>query len=194
VDIESGDEVILPSDTFGSTAHASYARRVPVSSTSAKTPSIWKRTADRGAITPRTRAIVTVHYAAFRAEMDAIIAIARRHDLWMSRMRRSEEGRGAELGARVGYGGGVVGCGVGGGEGAAWLQVGEWWFHRKGEGAGWGPVGCWSVGGAPSVWGSGGVGGVGGWVWVWWGGGWGGLGRRGGRVGWGGLGSVGGSL
>lgn len=81
-DLKPGDEVIMPSYTFVSTANA-FAMRgaVPVFvDVRADTINIDERLIE-GAITPRTRAIAVVHYAGLACEMDAIMAIAARHKL-----------------------------------------------------------------------------------------------------------------
>ncbi|UYO44979.1 dTDP-4-amino-4,6-dideoxygalactose transaminase [Rhodopseudomonas palustris] len=82
LDIEKGDEVIMPSYTFVSTANAFVLRGgVPVFvDIRADTLNI-DETLIEAAITPRTRAIVPVHYAGVGCEMDTIVAIARRHGL-----------------------------------------------------------------------------------------------------------------
>ena len=81
-DLAPGDEVIMPSYTFVSTANAFVLRgAVPVFvDVRADTLNIDERLIE-AAITPRTRAIVVVHYAGVACEMDAIMAIARRHSL-----------------------------------------------------------------------------------------------------------------
>ena len=62
--IAPGDEVILPSFTFVSTANAFVLRGArPSSPTSAPTRSTWTRAGWKRLLTPRTRAIVAVHYA-----------------------------------------------------------------------------------------------------------------------------------
>lgn len=81
-DLKPGDEVILPSFTFTSTATAfvlAGARLVFVD-IRPDTMNI-DETKIEGAITERTRAIVPVHYAGVACEMDAIMDIARRHNL-----------------------------------------------------------------------------------------------------------------
>ena len=84
LDIEPGDEVILPSYTFVSTANAFVLRgAVPVFVDIREDTLNLDERLIEAAITPRTRAIVPVHYAGVSCEMDAIIAIARRHDLWI---------------------------------------------------------------------------------------------------------------
>jgi dTDP-4-amino-4,6-dideoxygalactose transaminase len=80
--LEPGDEVIMPSFTFVTTANAFVLRgAVPVFvDVRPDTLNIDERLIE-GAITERTRAIVPVHYAGVACEMDAIMEIARRHDL-----------------------------------------------------------------------------------------------------------------
>ena len=71
-----GDEVILPSFTFVSTANAFVlrgARRCSWTSAGHAQP---RRALIEAAITPRTKAIVVVHYAGVGCEMDAIMATA----------------------------------------------------------------------------------------------------------------------
>lgn len=81
-DIQPGDEVIMPSYTFVSTANAFVLRGgVPVFvDIRTDTLNIDERLIE-AAITPRTRAIVPVHYAGVACEMDAIMDIAKRHGL-----------------------------------------------------------------------------------------------------------------
>ena len=80
--IEPGDEVIMPSFTFVSTANAFVLRGgVPVFvDISPDTLNIDQRRIE-AALTRRTRAIVPVHYAGVGCEMEPIIAIAREHGL-----------------------------------------------------------------------------------------------------------------
>jgi dTDP-4-amino-4,6-dideoxygalactose transaminase len=82
LDIQPGDEVIMPSFTFVSTANAFVLRGgVPVFvDIRGDTLNLDERLIEE-AITPRTRAIVVVHYAGVACEMDAIRTIAKRHDL-----------------------------------------------------------------------------------------------------------------
>lgn len=81
-DIQPGDEVIMPSYTFVSTANAFVLRGgVPVFvDIRADTLNI-DETKIEAAITPRTKAIAPVHYAGVACEMDTIMDIARRHQL-----------------------------------------------------------------------------------------------------------------
>jgi dTDP-4-amino-4,6-dideoxygalactose transaminase len=81
-DIHEGDEVIMPSFTFVSTANAFVLRGgVPVFVDIRPDTLNIDETKIGTAITPRTRAIVPVHYAGVSCEMDTILDIARRHDL-----------------------------------------------------------------------------------------------------------------
>ena len=81
-DIKPGDEVIMPSYTFVSTANAFVLRGgVPVFvDIRPDTLNIDEKLIEK-AITPRTKAIIPVHYAGAGCEMDVIMAIARRHKL-----------------------------------------------------------------------------------------------------------------
>ena len=77
-----GDEVIMPSFTFVSTANAFVLRgATPVFVDIRPDTLNIDETKIEAAITPRTRAIVPVHYAGVGCDMDAIMDIARRHDL-----------------------------------------------------------------------------------------------------------------
>jgi dTDP-4-amino-4,6-dideoxygalactose transaminase len=80
--IQPGDEVIMPSYTFVSTANAFVLRgAIPVFvDIRQDTLNIDERLIE-AAITSRTKAIVPVHYAGVACEMDTILEIARRHDL-----------------------------------------------------------------------------------------------------------------
>jgi dTDP-4-amino-4,6-dideoxygalactose transaminase len=82
LDIAPGDEVIMPSYTFVSTANAFVLRgAVPVFvDVRADTINLDERLVE-AAITPRTKAICVVHYAGVACEMDEIMLIARRHGL-----------------------------------------------------------------------------------------------------------------
>jgi dTDP-4-amino-4,6-dideoxygalactose transaminase len=81
-DLQEGDEVILPSYTFVSTANAAVLRGAKPVFVDIRpdTLNIDERLIE-AAITPRTRAIFPIHYAGVACEMDAIMDIARRHDL-----------------------------------------------------------------------------------------------------------------
>ncbi|MNJ19370.1 dTDP-4-amino-4,6-dideoxygalactose transaminase [Pseudomonas sp. JV241A] len=82
LNIEPGDEIIMPSYTFVSTANAFVLRGgVPVFvDIREDTLNIDERLVE-AAITARTKAIVPVHYAGVACEMDSIMAIARKHGL-----------------------------------------------------------------------------------------------------------------
>ncbi len=82
LDIQPGDEIIMPSYTFVSTANAFVLRGgVPVFvDVRDDTLNLDERLIEP-AITPRTKAIVPVHYAGVACEMDTIMSIARQHNL-----------------------------------------------------------------------------------------------------------------
>jgi len=82
LDLSLGDEVIMPSFTFVSTANAFVLRgAVPVFvDIREDTLNIDPRLVE-AAVTPRTRAIVAVHYAGVGCDMDALAAVAARHGL-----------------------------------------------------------------------------------------------------------------
>lgn len=81
-DIQPGDEVIMSSYTFVSTANAFVLRGgIPVFvDIRPDTLNIDEKLIE-AAITPRTKAIVPVHYAGVACEMDTIMNIAQRHNL-----------------------------------------------------------------------------------------------------------------
>jgi dTDP-4-amino-4,6-dideoxygalactose transaminase len=82
LDLEPGDEVIMPSFTFVSTANAFVLRgAVPVFVDIREDTLNIDETLIEAAITSRTRAICVVHYAGVGCEMDAICTIARKHGL-----------------------------------------------------------------------------------------------------------------
>jgi dTDP-4-amino-4,6-dideoxygalactose transaminase len=81
-DIQPGDEVIMPSFTFVSTANAFVLRGgTPVFVDIRPDTCNIDETKIEEAITRRTKAIVPVHYAGVACEMDTIMDIARRHNL-----------------------------------------------------------------------------------------------------------------
>ena len=81
-DIRPGDEVIMPSYTFVSTADAFVLRgATPVFVDIRPDTMNIDETLIEDAITERTKAIVPVHYAGVSCEMDVIMDIARRHNL-----------------------------------------------------------------------------------------------------------------
>jgi dTDP-4-amino-4,6-dideoxygalactose transaminase len=81
-DIQAGDEIIMPSYTFVSTANAFVLRGgVPVFVDIRPDTLNIDETLIEAAITPRTKAIVPVHYAGVACEMAVIMDIAQRHNL-----------------------------------------------------------------------------------------------------------------
>ena len=81
-DIQPGDEVIMPSYTFVSTANAFVLRGgVPVFVDIREDTLNLDERLIEAAITPKTKAIVPVHYAGVGCEMDTIMEIANRHNL-----------------------------------------------------------------------------------------------------------------
>lgn len=81
-DIQPGDEVIMPSYTFVSTANAFVLRGAKIVFVDIRpdTLNIDEKLIEE-AITEKTKAIVPVHYAGVGCEMDTICEIAKRHDL-----------------------------------------------------------------------------------------------------------------
>ena len=81
-DIKEGDEVIMPSYTFVSTADAFVLRgATPVFVDVRPDTMNIDENKIEDAVTDKTRAIVPVHYAGVGCEMDVITDIAKRHDL-----------------------------------------------------------------------------------------------------------------
>lgn len=82
--IKEGDEVILPSYTFVSTANAFVLRGATLVFVDIRpdTMNIDEKLIE-GAITERTKAIVPVHYAGVACEMDVILDTAKKHDLFV---------------------------------------------------------------------------------------------------------------
>ncbi|MCQ4240360.1 dTDP-4-amino-4,6-dideoxygalactose transaminase [Stutzerimonas stutzeri] len=84
IDTQPGDEIIMPSYTFVSTANAFVLRgaRIVFVDIRPDTMNIDERLIE-AAITNKTKAIVPVHYAGVACEMDAIMEIAARHQLYV---------------------------------------------------------------------------------------------------------------
>jgi dTDP-4-amino-4,6-dideoxygalactose transaminase len=84
IGIKLGDEVIMPSYTFVSTANAFVLRGAKIVFVDIRpdTMNIDERLIE-AAITPKTKAIVPVHYAGVACEMDTIMDIATRHGLFV---------------------------------------------------------------------------------------------------------------
>ncbi|MEQ6886642.1 dTDP-4-amino-4,6-dideoxygalactose transaminase [Salicola sp. Rm-C-2C1-2] len=84
IDIQPGDEVIMPSYTFVSTANAFVLRGAKIVFVDIRpdTMNIDENLIEE-AVTPNTRAIVPVHYAGVACEMDTIMDIAGHHNLYV---------------------------------------------------------------------------------------------------------------
>lgn len=84
IDIKEGDEVIMPSFTFVSTANAFILRgaKVVFADSGSNSPNIDAESIER-LVTPKTRAIIPVHYAGVACDMDRIMEIATRHNLYV---------------------------------------------------------------------------------------------------------------
>jgi dTDP-4-amino-4,6-dideoxygalactose transaminase len=84
IDIQPGDEVIMPSYTFVSTANAFVLRGATIVFVDIRpdTLNIDERLIE-AAITPRTKAIVPVHYAGVACDMEVINAIAAQYELFV---------------------------------------------------------------------------------------------------------------
>jgi dTDP-4-amino-4,6-dideoxygalactose transaminase len=82
--IEPGDEVIAPSYTFVSTVNAFILRgaKIVFADSRSDNPNM-DETKIKALITPRTKAIIAVHYAGIACEMDTIISIAKKHNLFL---------------------------------------------------------------------------------------------------------------
>jgi len=84
LDIQPGDEVIMPSFTFVSTANAFVLRGAVVVFVDVRPDTMnIDETKIEAAITEKTRAIVPVHYAGVACEMDTIMALAKKHNLFV---------------------------------------------------------------------------------------------------------------
>ncbi|MEC5343722.1 dTDP-4-amino-4,6-dideoxygalactose transaminase [Brenneria populi] len=84
LDIKPGDEVIMPSYTFVSTANAFVLRGAKIVFVDIRPDTMnIDETKIEAAITDKTRVIVPVHYAGVACEMDAIMALAQKYDLFV---------------------------------------------------------------------------------------------------------------
>ncbi|MDQ1263914.1 MAG: dTDP-4-amino-4,6-dideoxygalactose transaminase [Campylobacterota bacterium] len=84
LDIQKDDEVIMPSYTFVSTANAFVLRGAKIVFVDIRKDTMnIDETKIEAAITSKTRAIVPVHYAGVGCEMDTIMDIAKRHNLFV---------------------------------------------------------------------------------------------------------------
>ena len=84
IDIKDGDEVIMPSYTFVSTANAFVLRgaKIVFADSRSDHPNI-DETKIESLITSKTKAIVPVHYAGVACEMDTIMALASKYNLYV---------------------------------------------------------------------------------------------------------------
>jgi dTDP-4-amino-4,6-dideoxygalactose transaminase len=84
INIEPGDEVIIPSYTFVSTSNAFVLRgaKIIFADSNQDNPNI-DATKLEALITPKTKAIVPVHYAGIACDMDAIMELANRYNLFV---------------------------------------------------------------------------------------------------------------
>ncbi|AKJ43659.1 dTDP-4-amino-4,6-dideoxygalactose transaminase [Pragia fontium] len=84
LDIKPGDEVIMPSFTFVSTANAFVLRGAKAVFVDVRPDTMnIDETKIEAAITDKTRAIVPVHYAGVACEMDTIMALAKKYNLYV---------------------------------------------------------------------------------------------------------------
>lgn len=84
IDIQPGDEVIMPSYTFVSTANAFILRGAKIVFVDIRPDTMnIDESLIEAAITSKTKAIVPVHYAGVSCEMDTIMSIAERHGLFV---------------------------------------------------------------------------------------------------------------
>ena len=84
LDIQEGDEVIMPSYTFVSTANAFVLRGAKIVFIDIRPDTMnIDETKIEEAITDKTKVIVPVHYAGVSCEMDTIMDIANRHNLFV---------------------------------------------------------------------------------------------------------------
>ena len=84
LNIKQGDEVIMPSFTFVSTANAFVLRGAKIIFADSKKdhPNIDENLLE-SLITPKTKAIVVVHYAGVACEMDTIMSLAKKHNIYV---------------------------------------------------------------------------------------------------------------
>jgi len=84
LDIKDGDEVIVPSFTFVSTANAFVLRgaKIVFADSNDSHPNI-NISKIQSLITPKTKALVVVHYAGIACDMDAVMALAKKNNLFV---------------------------------------------------------------------------------------------------------------
>jgi dTDP-4-amino-4,6-dideoxygalactose transaminase len=84
IDIQEGDEVIMPSYTFVSTANAFVLRGAKIVFVDIRPDTMnIDETKIEAAITDKTKAIVPVHYAGVSCDMDTIMALADKYNLFV---------------------------------------------------------------------------------------------------------------
>ncbi|WP_077328237.1 dTDP-4-amino-4,6-dideoxygalactose transaminase [Virgibacillus siamensis] len=84
IDAGPGDEIIMPSYTFVSTANAFALRGASIRFVDVDPATMnVSPSAVKAAITSKTKAIVVVHYAGISCDMDAVMDIARKETLWV---------------------------------------------------------------------------------------------------------------
>jgi dTDP-4-amino-4,6-dideoxygalactose transaminase len=84
IDIQPGDEMIMPSYTFVSTANAFVLRGAKIVFVDIRPDTMnIDESLIEAAITSKTRGIVPVHYSGVACEMDKIMSIAERHNLYV---------------------------------------------------------------------------------------------------------------
>ncbi|AOM41617.1 dTDP-4-amino-4,6-dideoxygalactose transaminase [Xenorhabdus hominickii] len=84
LDIQPGDEIIMPSYTFVSTSNAFVLRGAVIVFVDIRPETMnIDETKIEAAITEKTRAIVPVHYAGVACEMDTIMALAKKYNLYV---------------------------------------------------------------------------------------------------------------
>ena len=84
LDMQPGDEVIAPSYTFVSSVNAFVLRgaKIVFADSEAHSPNIDADSLE-GLITPRTKALVVVHYAGMACDMDKVMALAKKYNLFV---------------------------------------------------------------------------------------------------------------
>lgn len=84
LNIKEGDEVIIPSYTFVSTANAFVLRgaKIVFADSMKQNPNVDAEQLE-SLITPKTKAIVVVHYAGIACDMDKVMEIANKHNLFV---------------------------------------------------------------------------------------------------------------
>ena len=84
IDTKVGDEIIIPSYTFVSTANAFVLRgaKIVFADSGDLNPNIDVTTIE-SLITPKTKAIAVVHYAGISCDMDAVMALSKKHNLFV---------------------------------------------------------------------------------------------------------------